>query len=72
MNSIFPIQKFTLKVFLGINTNKGIGAPLAGPKPVPIPINFFALAGRPSIGSGVSGSMIFQNEKSWLAMQLLI
>ena len=68
----FSIQKFTLKVFLGINTDKGIGAPLAGPKPVPIPINFFALAGHSSIGLGVSGSTIFQNEESWLAVQLLI
>jgi hypothetical protein len=57
---------------LEINTDKGIGAPLAGPKPVPIPINFFALAGRPSIGFCVSGSTIFQNEESWLAVQLLI
>uniref|UniRef100_A0A2N9J2E6 Uncharacterized protein n=1 Tax=Fagus sylvatica TaxID=28930 RepID=A0A2N9J2E6_FAGSY len=75
----YPPKKFTLKVFLRINTDKGIGAPLAGPKPVPILISMFAFAGLPifsstdcSPGSGAHGSTTFQNEEAWLVVQLLI
>jgi hypothetical protein len=65
MNSTFPLQKYTLKVFLGIFTDKGIGGSLVGPKPVPTPINLFGLAGLPSIGSSVSSPLIFQNPDSF-------
>uniref|UniRef100_A0A2N9FFZ0 Uncharacterized protein n=1 Tax=Fagus sylvatica TaxID=28930 RepID=A0A2N9FFZ0_FAGSY len=44
MSNTLEIQKFTLKVFLGINTDKRIGAPLAGPKPVPIPTSSYSFA----------------------------
>jgi hypothetical protein len=60
MNSTFPIEKFTLKVFLGINTNKGIGASLAGPQPGPIPISFHSFAGLPFLGSTDCRPMTFQ------------
>jgi hypothetical protein len=63
MNSTFPIQKFTLKVFLGINTDKGIGASLAGPKPGPIPISFYSFAGLPFLGSTDCRPMIFQQHQ---------
>ena len=59
----FPIQKFTLKVFLGINTDKGIGAPLADPKPMPIPTNLFAFAGLPPLRSTDYSPPIFQQHQ---------
>ena len=47
------------KGFYGIHIDKGIEAFLAGPKLVPISINFFALASLPSIGSANSSPLIF-------------
>uniref|UniRef100_A0A2N9GA92 CCHC-type domain-containing protein n=1 Tax=Fagus sylvatica TaxID=28930 RepID=A0A2N9GA92_FAGSY len=77
MNSTFQYRNSLAKVFLEINTDKGIEAPLAGPKPVPIPINIFAFAGFPilsstdgSLGSGAHGSTTFQNEEAWLVFTM--
>uniref|UniRef100_A0A2N9F125 Integrase catalytic domain-containing protein n=1 Tax=Fagus sylvatica TaxID=28930 RepID=A0A2N9F125_FAGSY len=52
--------KFTFKVFLGINTDKGVGAPLAGPKPVPIPTSCYSFAGLPFLGTKEGRLLIFQ------------
>jgi hypothetical protein len=60
MNSTFLIQKFTLKVFLGINIDKGIGASLVGPQPGPIPISFHSFAGLPFLGSTDCRPVTFQ------------
>jgi hypothetical protein len=59
----FPIQKWTLKVFLGINTDKDIGAPLAGPKPVPIPTSCYSFTGLPLLGSKEGRLLIFQRHQ---------
>uniref|UniRef100_A0A2N9HUE2 Integrase catalytic domain-containing protein n=1 Tax=Fagus sylvatica TaxID=28930 RepID=A0A2N9HUE2_FAGSY len=55
-----PERKFTFKVFLGINTDKGDGAPLAGPKPVPIPTSCYSFAGLPFLGTKEGRLLIFQ------------
>jgi hypothetical protein len=60
MGSTLKIQKFTFKVFLGINTDKGVGAPLAGPKPVPIPTSCYSFAGLPFLGTKEGRLLIFQ------------
>jgi hypothetical protein len=60
MSSTLKIQKFTFKVFLGINTDKGVGAPLAGPKPVPIPTSCYSFTGLPFLGTKEGRLLIFQ------------
>ena len=63
MNSTFPIQKYTLKVFLGIHIDKGIEASQVDPKSVPIQINLFALTGLPSLNSIDCSPLISQQHQ---------